>query len=94
MTKFYLTVSARNDMGQMQSLKGTALPQDVQAIYDAANRKLAKVNAEMDPHPKTAKKRGRPVGYKCSPETVAQMVESRLRTLAARKADHASHAGA
>lgn len=78
MTKIYLSI--RNARGQMQSIDPQNIPVDASAEVRAAAEALA---AAMAPK----RGRGRPVGYRCSPETVAQMVASRMATLAARKAE-------
>ena len=76
MAKIYLSI--RNARGQMQSIDPQNGPADASPEVRAAAEALA---AAMAPK----RGRGRPAGYKCSPETVAQMVASRMATLAARR---------
>ena len=76
MTKIYLSI--RNARGQMQTIDPQNVPADASPEVQVAAEALALALA-----PKRG--RGRPAGYRCSPETVARMVESRLATLAARR---------
>jgi len=78
--KFYLSLTTRNDLGQVRSLKADAMPDRAAKIIKNANRRLAReVVYDQPPNPFAKRPRGRPVGYRCSEDTKRKMVEHRGR---------------
>ena len=76
-------LSIRDGKGRMYSVNPFAIQADLPDDVKQQAQDLIRALALAPKRP-----RGRPVGYKCSPETVAQMVASRQATLAAKREAH------
>ncbi len=84
MTVKTVYLAFRDSKGRMHSVNPAEIPADAPAeVREAASQMLAALALV-----KPKGKRGRPAGYKCSPETVAQMVASRRATLEAQGRTH------
>lgn len=77
-------IAMRDAKGRVRSYDPANMPADAP---EAAHRAAAAILGRDTVPAQPKGKRGRPAGYKCSPETVAKMVASRQATLAAKRAD-------